>query len=65
MASILECGEGRIFVTHIPGHNNLADIFTKEMRDVSHFVNIRDTLVSPGILVLRGILPNFRLHGHL
>jgi hypothetical protein len=39
----------RDFLTigHIPGHQNLADIFTKEMKDVQHFLEIRDQLVIP------------------
>ena len=28
-------------VNHIPGINNLSDIFTKEMKDNTHFINIR------------------------
>jgi hypothetical protein len=34
-------------VEHIPGHLNIADIFTKEMKDVDHFITIRDALVTP------------------
>jgi hypothetical protein len=29
-------------VCHIDGKINLADVFTKEMKDTSHFVEIRD-----------------------
>ena len=34
-----------ITVKHIAGKLNLADLFTKEDRDCSHFVTIRDILV--------------------
>ena len=33
-------------VKHIPGHQNLADILTKEMKDAQHFIEIRDQLVT-------------------
>lgn len=33
-------------VKHIPGNQNLADIFTKEMKDIQHFIDIRDQLVT-------------------
>ena len=33
-------------VLHIPGSLNLADIFTKEMKDDHHFIAIRDILVT-------------------
>ena len=33
-------------VKHIPGHQNLADILTKEMKDTQHFIEIRDQLVT-------------------
>ncbi len=31
-----------ITVSHIPGKSNLSDIFTKEFRDVSHFLSLRN-----------------------
>jgi hypothetical protein len=31
-----------ISIHHIDGKINLADIFTKEMKDTSHFVQLRD-----------------------
>jgi acetoacetate decarboxylase len=31
-----------VIIKHIDGKINLADIFTKEMRDVCHFVELRD-----------------------
>ena len=35
----------RVTSQHIEGANNIADIFTKEDKDVAHFILIRDTLV--------------------
>ena len=36
-----------ITVEHIPGKENIADIFTKEDRDKSHFQSLRDKIVLP------------------
>ena len=36
-----------ILVLHVAGKNNLADIFTKEDKDIQHFISIRDALLSP------------------
>ena len=36
-----------IQIHHIPGANNVADIFTKEDRDKNHFVYLREKLLSP------------------
>jgi isoleucyl-tRNA synthetase len=36
-----------ISVCHIEGKINLADIFTKEMKDTSHFVELRDLFMCP------------------
>ena len=33
-------------ILHVDGKTNLADIFTKEDRDIAHFIRIRDTLMS-------------------
>ena len=32
-------------VNHIPGINNLSDIFTKEMKDNTHFINLRNSMM--------------------
>jgi hypothetical protein len=42
---------GTILVLHVAGKNNLADIFTKEDKDTSHYISIRDALMSqpPGL----------------
>jgi hypothetical protein len=32
-------------ILHIDGKLNLADIFTKEMKDTSHFVELRDIIM--------------------
>jgi hypothetical protein len=34
-----------IRVNHVDGKVNLADIFTKEMKDTTHFVEIRDAIM--------------------
>jgi hypothetical protein len=36
-------------ICHIDGKINLADIFTKEMEDVSHFIELRDCIMCPRI----------------
>jgi hypothetical protein len=36
-----------VSVCHIEGKVNLADIFTKEMRDATHFIAIRDLFMKP------------------
>ena len=42
---------GTILVLHVAGKNNFADIFTKEDKDTSHYISIRDVLMShpPGL----------------
>jgi hypothetical protein len=37
-------------ICHVDGKTNLADIFTKEMRDTSHFVELRDLMLHPRLL---------------
>ena len=39
--------DGTVIVLHVAGKLNPADIFTKEDKDTTHFIIIRDTLVSP------------------
>jgi hypothetical protein len=34
-------------ICHVEGKKNLADLFTKEMRDTSHFVELRDLMMRP------------------
>jgi hypothetical protein len=36
-----------VSIQHVCGKNNLADLFTKEMRDTSHFVELRDLMLRP------------------
>jgi hypothetical protein len=36
-----------ISVCHIDGRINIADIFTKEMKDASHFVELRNLIMCP------------------
>jgi len=38
-----------IVLAHIPGVLNLADIFTKEMKDVQHFLQLRAAILSPRV----------------
>jgi len=39
-----------IQICHVDGKTNLADLFTKEMRDTSHFVELRDLMLHPRLL---------------
>ncbi len=34
-----------VTIKHIDGKVNLADIFTKEMKDLNHFVELRDLIM--------------------
>jgi hypothetical protein len=36
-----------VTIQHVGGKINLADLFTKEMKDVSHFVELRDLMLHP------------------
>jgi hypothetical protein len=36
-----------VTILHIEGKVNLADIFTKEMKDTSHFITLRDMFMRP------------------
>jgi hypothetical protein len=40
---------GDIVIGHIPGVLNFADIFTKEMKDTHHFLELRAALMQPRI----------------
>jgi hypothetical protein len=40
-----------IRVSHIDGGLDLADIFTKEMKDTNHFVTLRDLFMAPRLIV--------------
>jgi hypothetical protein len=40
-----------VSIKHIDGKINLADIFTKEMRDTSHFVELRDLFMCPRLVI--------------
>ncbi len=37
-----------ILVCHVDGKVNLADLFTKKMKDTSHFVTLRDLMMCHG-----------------
>jgi hypothetical protein len=41
---------GYVHVKHIEGMQNVADIFTKEIKDVAHFRSMAFTLTSPQLL---------------
>jgi hypothetical protein len=36
-----------VTICHVHGKLNLADIFTKEMKDIAHFVELRDLFMQP------------------
>ncbi len=36
-----------VSIHHVEGKVNLADLFTKEMKDTSHFVELRDIMMKP------------------
>jgi hypothetical protein len=40
-----------VTIQHIDGKVNIADIFTKEMKDTSHFVELRDLFMCPRFIV--------------
>ena len=43
---VQECHQSKdVDVEHIPGIINLSDLFTKEMKDNTHFRNIRDSMM--------------------
>jgi hypothetical protein len=42
-----QVGKKFVSIQHIGGKVNIADIFTKEMRDTSHFVAPRDLFMRP------------------
>ena len=54
--NIKQCGfrdsvrHNEVAPVHIPGALNPADLFTKEMRDAKHFLQLRGALMSPRIL---------------
>jgi len=40
-----------VLIEHIAGKRNLADLFTKEMKDTSHFIELRDLMVRPRTVI--------------
>ncbi len=44
-------------ILHIRGHSNLAYIFTKEFRDVTHFLNSRDSFLISTDHLTRSYIP--------
>ena len=49
--------DGTISVSHISGKYNIADIFTKEMRDSANFRRLRDSFMCRSSDYLKGISP--------
>jgi hypothetical protein len=47
-----------ISVAHVDGKANIADIFTKEMKDVAHFVELRNLFMLPRPKLCTGELSN-------
>jgi hypothetical protein len=39
-----------VTIKHVNGKTNLADLFTKEMKDIGHFVELRDLMLRPRLL---------------
>ena len=50
--------DGTLSVSHVSGKCNIADIFTKEMRDSTNFRRLRDAFMCRASVYLKGILPN-------
>jgi hypothetical protein len=42
--------EGSVAIKHIPGKHNIADLFTKEIKDPTHFRNMAFTITSPRLI---------------
>lgn len=40
-----------VTICHVDGKVNLADIFTKEMKDTGHFVELRDLIMCPRFML--------------
>ncbi len=36
-----------VHLCHVNGKTNLADLFTKEMKDTGHFIELRDMMMHP------------------
>ena len=43
--------QNEISILHVNGKNNLADIFTKEDKDIQHFCEIRDKILTRRLVV--------------
>jgi hypothetical protein len=42
--------DGHVAIRHIPGKHNIADFFTKEIKDPVHFRNMAFTITSPRLI---------------
>ena len=54
-----------ISVKHVGGKVNLADLFTKEMKDTTHFVELRNLMLRPRYATLLIVIHLFILRGVL
>jgi len=43
-------------INHVNGKLNLADLFTKEMKDVGHFVELGDLMMQPRLLISQSFI---------
>jgi len=44
------CNSNFVTIKNVNGKTNLADLFTKEMKDIGHFVELRDLMLRPRLL---------------
>jgi hypothetical protein len=42
--------DGHVRIKHIPGKHNISDVFTKEIKDPTHFHNMAFTITSPRLV---------------
>ena len=54
-----------INVSHIPGKINLSDIFTKEFRDTTHFLSLRNSFMISPPLFSTGRTPSTKAMSYL
>ncbi len=45
-----------VTIQHVSGKLNLADLFTKEMKDVGHFVELRDLMLRPRLIISQSFI---------
>ena len=42
---------GNVIIKHIDGKLNVADLFTKEMKDTAHYLEMVDMVTSPRVIL--------------